>query len=239
MTKALIFAAAMAAISVAGPAMADEVAWCGNIDSPKDCRHAEPAPVADNGYKHITIADFLLDDKMMAGGNQKVSLTGTYVHEQKTDWLYPENVRPNNRDESNGVLLIKDNAAREFRLLLMNTWNRPNAEFGAKGFAVLGQVSMCDLTTLVGTEQLPCLIVDDGDNQAGVEAAQKAAAREDEFVRQTAIERQADEDRRAAEWAQTVAHFTELDAKAQRTADAEHAAMLARVQRMKDAHPGK
>jgi hypothetical protein len=116
----------------------------------------------ENGYKRITIADVLLDGKTLAKENQKVSLAGTYVHEPKTDWLYPANVWARNRDESNGILLIKDNATREFRLLLMNTWSRTDAEFGAKGFSVLGHVSMCDLTTLTGTEHLPCLIVEDG-----------------------------------------------------------------------------
>jgi hypothetical protein len=233
-----LIAAALAAIGAVSHALADELAWCGNIDSPKDCRHAVPAPAAGNGSKHITIADFLLDGKELAEANQSVSLTGTYIHEGSIDWLYPAGTWARNRDESNGVPLIKDGATREFRLVLMNTWNRTNTELGAEGFTVLGHVSMCERTTLVGVEKMPCLIIEDGNNQAGVEAAQKRTAEADEFMRKASAEAQPEEDKRA-EWQRNAMRFSAQAAASQQARDAAaSAAAHAAVQKMHDDHSG-
>jgi hypothetical protein len=116
----------------------------------------------ENGYKRIAIADVLLDGKTLAADNQKVSLIGTYIHEVKTDWLFPGNMWPSNRDESNGISLIKDSATREFRSLLLSAWNRADRERGLTGVVILGHVSMCERATLVGVEQMPCVIIEDG-----------------------------------------------------------------------------
>jgi hypothetical protein len=118
------------------------------------------------GYKRITFEDFQLDGKQLAATESKVALTGAYVKVGESEYLFPSTLSVATMRESfnlnAGIGLLTDDAPRNIRKFFLDCQNNPAASQLGCPLNVLGYATMCTRTNLIGTSQLPCLVVDDG-----------------------------------------------------------------------------
>ncbi len=126
---------------------------------------------SEGGYEPISFDDFELDGKKLAARGAKISIRGMYVMVGDVEYLTPSPLAslviqnggggpPNARAEES-IGLLTDAAARATReIFLKCRSNTATAVYGC-AVTVLGRVTMCKKTTLVGSSEAPCLLVED------------------------------------------------------------------------------
>jgi TPR repeat protein/uncharacterized protein YecT (DUF1311 family) len=120
----------------------------------------------EHGYKRITFEDFMLDGKEFAANGVKVSIQGVYVKQGESEMLYPSLLAISTARErvtaDGAISILTGDATRSLRKLVLDCRNNPvGAQIGCS-LTVVGYVSMCTRTTLLGSTNMPCLIVEDG-----------------------------------------------------------------------------
>jgi tetratricopeptide (TPR) repeat protein len=121
-------------------------------------------------YQRVTFEQFLLDGKLLAEGQARVSIKGRYVKFGEIEYLFSDELAVlaarHSLKPDMGVPLLIDDASREFRKVLL--YCDSTATFTPVGcpVAVFGHVEMCEKTSLAGTTHTPCLAVENGDGVA-------------------------------------------------------------------------
>jgi tetratricopeptide (TPR) repeat protein len=120
----------------------------------------------ERGYKRIMFDDFMLDGKELATNSAKVSIQGIYIKQGDVETLFPSvlaiaRARQMLRTDE-GIGLLTSDAARSVRKFLLDCRNNPVGASVGCPLTVLGHVSTCTRMTLVGSTDVPCLIVEDG-----------------------------------------------------------------------------
>jgi hypothetical protein len=89
-------------------------------------------------------------------------MRGAYFKESQMEYLFVSQTAIMTAKQTfkmdNAVPLLTEDARREFRKVLLRCNNLP---VGCP-VTVFGQVTLCEKTTLIGKNKLPCLSVDDG-----------------------------------------------------------------------------
>jgi TPR repeat protein/uncharacterized protein YecT (DUF1311 family) len=120
----------------------------------------------EHGYRRITFDDFMLDGRELAANSAKVSVEGVYVKQGEIEMLFPSLLaiaiaRETIRLDA-GIGVLTNDATRSVRKFLLDCRNNPiGAQMGCS-LTVIGRAGMCTRTTLVGSTDLPCLVVEDG-----------------------------------------------------------------------------
>jgi hypothetical protein len=109
--------------------------------------------LADRGYKRITFEDFELDGRELAASQAKISIHGFYKKTGDIEMLLPST------GSDSWIGLMTEGANRNARKMFLTC--RTANPWASCPFTILGHVSMCTRTTLVGSKEVPCLIVDD------------------------------------------------------------------------------
>jgi hypothetical protein len=116
------------------------------------------------GYTLVSSEDFLLDGKQLARTGGKLALQGFYVKMGATERLFPSQRAAASAIQggpSLGVALLTDDAPRELRAYFLKCNSPGRSQLGC-AVRVRGHATMCERTTLVGSESLPCLAVEGG-----------------------------------------------------------------------------
>jgi hypothetical protein len=121
----------------------------------------------ERGYKRIGFDDFALDGKELAATEAKVSIRGVYIKRGEVEMLFPSPMAAATAQETGndmGIGILTDDAPRNIRKYFLACRNNP-AAMGCP-ITVWAHASMCTRTSLLGSKNVPCLIVDDGWNIA-------------------------------------------------------------------------
>jgi hypothetical protein len=121
----------------------------------------------ESGYTFVSSEDFLLDGKQLARTGGKLALQGFYVRMGATERLFPSQMAAafatqGGTSVSLGVALLTDDAPRELRAYFLKCGSLPGSSQLGCAVRVRGHATMCERTTLVGSEALPCLAVEGG-----------------------------------------------------------------------------
>jgi hypothetical protein len=119
------------------------------------------------GYTFVSSEDFLLDGKQLARTGGKLALQGFYVKMGATERLFPSQIAAafatqRGTSASLGVVMLTDDAPRELRAYFLRCGSLPGSSQLGCAVRVRGHATMCERTTLVGSEALPCLAVEGG-----------------------------------------------------------------------------
>lgn len=127
--------------------------------------------VADNvateearGYKPMTIEDFLLDGHQLATSETKVAVSGYYKRVGRITKLYPNLITALQQPWDSGlpVLIDDDTARRDTRQFFLKC--DQNLSGTPCQITLLGHATICTITNLAGSQDIPCLKVEDGWN---------------------------------------------------------------------------
>jgi hypothetical protein len=123
--------------------------------------------VRTSGYQTISVETFILDGGDLAAKAAKVSLSGTYIHEGNLHILYADMrtamMATRGAHQQPNVLLLADDASREFRQLLLTCQSNPTSAQMGCPVTVLGQATKCKLSNAFGaTREEPCVAVEKG-----------------------------------------------------------------------------
>lgn len=116
------------------------------------------------GYQAMAFDDFKLDGKKLAGSNAKILMQGFYKKFGDVETLQPSGLAVaivRERGNDNGIPLLTDDASRNVRKYLLQCGDDMRAPLGCQ-LTVIGHASMCTMTNLVGSKNVPCLVVEDG-----------------------------------------------------------------------------
>ena len=115
------------------------------------------------GYQRISIETFLLDGGDLAAEAAKVSISGAYIREGNLSVLVYADMRAAIMAARPKVLLLTDNASREFRQVLLTCQSTPtSAQIGCP-VTILGRATKCQLSNAFGTTRdEPCIAVEKG-----------------------------------------------------------------------------
>ena len=118
-----------------------------------------------NGYKLTTVRDFKLDGQQLAAANAKISVQGYYAKRGQLEAVLSNQVESlmyaaGTASDDVGISIISKDASRTLRAYMMDCTTPYQGR--SCPVVLLGQVSICTRTTIVGTYTTPCLIVEDG-----------------------------------------------------------------------------
>jgi Sel1 repeat len=138
----------------------------GNTSAQNHLAAQQVQTAQERGYKRITFEDFMLDGKDFAASGAKVSIQGVYVKQGEVEMLFPSlfalSMARDRLSTDGGIGMLTGDATRSLRKLVLDCRNNPVGATVGCSLTVLGYVSMCTRTTLVGSTNMPCLIVEDG-----------------------------------------------------------------------------
>jgi hypothetical protein len=128
-------------------------------------RDGRGVPLDPHEYKRTAFDDFALDGKDLAASSARVSVQGIYIRPGEIETLFPSllsiAMARQSLGANAGIVLLTTDATRSARKLLLNCQNNPvGAQIGCP-LTIRGRASMCTKTTLVGSTEVPCLIVED------------------------------------------------------------------------------
>ena len=107
--------------------------------------------------------DFVLDGQKLADSQAKVAVKGIYKKVGQMPELFPNAMSVLQQRWDEGLpLLIEDDANRGTRQFLLNC-DRDIAERGCQ-ITLLGYATICTVTNLAGSHDVPCIKVEDGWN---------------------------------------------------------------------------
>jgi len=152
--------------------LAEAVKWWrkaaeqGNASAQDHLAAQQVRTAPERGYKRITFDDFMLDGKELAASGAKVSIQGVYVNRARSrcSFLHSRPWRWHDRRlaRTQASAFFRTTPTRSARKFLLDCRNSPiGAQLGCS-LTVVGRVDMCKRTTLVGSTDMPCLIVEDG-----------------------------------------------------------------------------
>jgi hypothetical protein len=116
------------------------------------------------GYQPITFDDFKLDGKQLAGTRAKIMMQGIYKKFGDIESLQASGLAVAMAREygnGNGIPLLTDDATRNVRKYFLQCGDNPAAPLGCP-LTLVGHASICTMTNLVGSKDVPCLAVEDG-----------------------------------------------------------------------------
>jgi hypothetical protein len=126
---------------------------------------AKLSSAQQRGYQSISFDDFKLDGKKLAASGAKVMMQGFYQKLGDIELLQPTGVAVavarSRGNDGNGIGLLTDDASRDVRKGLLRCGDPMIAPLGCQ-MTIIGHASMCTMTTLVGSKNLPCVAVEDG-----------------------------------------------------------------------------
>lgn len=115
-------------------------------------------------YTNISINNFLLDGKTMASAQERAMLSGFYIKQGNIERLFSNMLAIAMSREygqlNAGVGLLTEDANRETRAYLLECQQNPVASQTGCPVTLLGHASMCTVTSLVGSHEEPCLVVE-------------------------------------------------------------------------------
>lgn len=121
------------------------------------------------GYQRISVETFALDGKELAGRAAKISISGVYLGDDHTSFIFSDAravilaTRYPNLGEQPKVPLLVENASREFRKRLLGCRSNPGSAQVGCPVTVIGRATMCTLQNGLGaTGEIPCTEVHDG-----------------------------------------------------------------------------
>jgi hypothetical protein len=120
-----------------------------------------------SGYQRISVETFLLDGGDLAAKAAKVSISGTYIREGNLSVLYADRrtamMAARGLHQQSNVLLLTDDASREFRQVLLTCQSNPaSAQVGCP-VTILGRATKCQLSNAFGgTRDESCVAVEKG-----------------------------------------------------------------------------
>ena len=120
-----------------------------------------------SGYQRISIETFLLDGGDLTATAAKVSISGVYVREGNLSVLYADRgsamMASRGRTQQPKVLLLTDNASREFRQVLLMCQSNPANAQGGCPITILGRAEKCQYSNAFGaTRDESCIAVEKG-----------------------------------------------------------------------------
>ena len=118
----------------------------------------------EQGYQAMAFDDFKLDGKKLAASNAKVLMQGFYKKFGEVETLQPSGLAvaiARERGNDNGIPLLTDDASRNVRKYFLHCNDDMRAPLGCQ-LTVIGHASMCTMTNLVGSKNVPCMSVEDG-----------------------------------------------------------------------------
>jgi hypothetical protein len=121
--------------------------------------------VTADGYRLMTVRDFLLDGRELAANQTRVALEGTYTRDGNLDVLYTSRkdlmmLRGNTQFR---VSLLTDDASRSLRQTILQCQSSGIQNIGCEGLAVKGHATTCSVWNAFGaTHEEPCVAVEDG-----------------------------------------------------------------------------
>lgn len=125
---------------------------------------------AARGYKAISFETFALDAKSLAATQARVSMRGSYLPDGNLEWLFPSQLdaiqarsNPGQARNAIKVPLVTDDAARDFRRVLLQCKATPGADQVGCPAIVTGRVDLCSIRGPLGTDSdVPCVVVENG-----------------------------------------------------------------------------
>jgi hypothetical protein len=118
------------------------------------------------GFKQMSFEDFKLDGADLARSNGKASISGAYQKFGRIEYLFPNSgyvmQLMTDGNVSSGIILITDGAPRDIRKFFIECPDDLLPSSRGCPVTLLGHATTCELKTLVGSTNVPCLAVDDG-----------------------------------------------------------------------------
>jgi len=119
-----------------------------------------------SGYQRMSIETFLLDGGDLAAKAAKVSISGAYIREGNLSVLYADRgtaMKATRGHRQPNVLLLTDEASREFRQVLLTCQSNPASATVGCPVTILGQATKCQLSNAFGaTRGEWCITVEKG-----------------------------------------------------------------------------
>jgi hypothetical protein len=157
-----------------------QAAWISDADQKtRDTKEAEQqikqqaaqqkilSDLAARGYRTISFQDFELDGKRMANDQQKILIHGFYTKMSELELLFPDQaariMASINYSTDGTIGLLTEDASRNLRRYLLQCRNHQVPGMSCS-VTLLGRVSICTRSSLAGSVNRPCLIVEDGLN---------------------------------------------------------------------------
>jgi hypothetical protein len=141
----------------------------------QDMAHGQPAPKPGaplpppSDYPSVSVRDFAAEGSKLAAESAKVSLTGSYILQDKHGMLYTDTqaiVLTRYHPEAGRqptVPLLTNDASRQLRQRLLSCQTDLSAAQVGCTIRIRGRATMCTLTDASGaTRQAPCVDVEDG-----------------------------------------------------------------------------
>ncbi|MEI9987782.1 MAG: hypothetical protein WDN69_34445 [Aliidongia sp.] len=118
------------------------------------------------GFKRMTFEDFKLDGADMAREGGKASISGAFQKYGRVEYLLPNSgyvmQLMTSGNVSSGIVLVTDGAPRDVRKYFLECPDDLLPSSRGCPINILAHATTCELKTLVGTVNVPCLAVDDG-----------------------------------------------------------------------------
>jgi hypothetical protein len=136
-----------------------------NAEREKTYRAAIAKAEADQearGYKAMAFDDFVLDGQKLAASEAKVAVHGLYKKIGQMSWFFPDAISTMRDNPKVRIALLTDDATRETRQFFLAS-DRDIANRGSE-ITLLGHATTCTITHLAGSQNEPCIEVEDGWN---------------------------------------------------------------------------
>jgi hypothetical protein len=136
-----------------------------NAEREKTYRAAIAKAEADQearGYKAMAFDDFVLDGQKLAASEAKVAVHGLYKKIGQMSWFFPDAISTMRGNPKVRIALLTDDATRETRQFFLAS-DRDIANRGSE-ITLLGHATTCTITHLAGSQNEPCIEVEDGWN---------------------------------------------------------------------------
>jgi hypothetical protein len=137
-------------------------------EAPKPDAPDAPLP-PPNDYQAMSVRDFVADGPTLAARNAKITLSGSYLLQDKRDVLYTDmqsivmtKYHPELGPQPN-VSLVTSDASAQLRRRLLSCQTDPSAAQVGCTIKIRGRAAMCPLSDASGaTHEAPCVKVEDG-----------------------------------------------------------------------------
>jgi hypothetical protein len=117
--------------------------------------------VTGDGYRLMTVMDFLLDGRELAANQTRVALEGTYTREGGLGVLYASrrDLMMSRGNTQFRVALLADDASRSLRQTMLEC----QSNIGCEGLTIKGHATTCSVRNAFGvTHEEACIAVEDG-----------------------------------------------------------------------------
>lgn len=120
----------------------------------------------DRGYRRITFEDFQLDGKALAASQDKISISGVYVKQGEMERVFPSAqsvfIAQSTYKFDVAIPVLTEDASRTIRKYFLDCRNGYPGSVQGCPIVALGRATICVVTNIVGSRNVPCLAVEDG-----------------------------------------------------------------------------